>query len=294
MRAADIAMYHAKESGRNNYQFFTPSLNQVARSRLELGNRLHQALDRHEFELYYQPQVDLASCSVVAAEALTRWHKPGADLVSCGDFLKVAEDTGLISAIGEWALRQACRQLKHWRATGNADLRVAVNLSARQFRQPRFFEMVAQVLADCSLPGNALELEITESVLMLQDPETVLTLEKLFVLGVQLSVDDFGVGYSSLSYLQRFPIHALKIDRSFVEGIGRDANDTAIVNAVIAIAKSLHLRVVAEGVENIEQLAFLRERGCTAVQGYYFSQAVPADRLFDVVHTNSFSSLCAH
>jgi diguanylate cyclase (GGDEF)-like protein/PAS domain S-box-containing protein len=284
MRTADIAMYHAKERGRNNYQFFTSGLNDVARWRLEMATRLHQALERNEFELHYQPQVEIGSGKVLAAEALIRWHKSDAELISCGDFLKVAEETGIITDIGEWALRQACRQVKRWRANGRADMRVAVNLSPRQFRQPGFYDLIAGVLKENDLPGNALELEITESVLMLQDPDNILALERLFVLGVQLSVDDFGMGYSSLTYVQRFPIHALKIDRSFVNGIGRDPNDTAIVNAVIAMGKSLHLRVIAEGVENDEQLAFLEEQQCTAVQGYYFSHALPPEQLDEILN----------
>ena len=237
--------------------------------------------------------MELGTGTIVSAEALLRWQQPDTTLLAPDKFLKVAEETGLILPIGEWTLRQACRQVKQWRNNGHPDLRVAVNLSPQQFHQPHFFDVVAKVLEECDLPGQALELEITENTLMLQNTENVLTLEKLFVLGVQISVDDFGMGYSSFAYLQRFPIHALKIDRSFVGGIGQNRNDTAIVTAVIARGQSLDLRVAAEGVETQSQLSFLKEHHCTAVQGYYCSKALTVDRLTDVLHKGGKSACTA-
>ncbi len=277
MRAADTAMYHAKERGRDNYQFFTPRLNEAAQRRLTIANRLHQAIQRHEFLLYYQPQVDLVSGRVSAAEALLRWKQANNEIVLPNEFIHIAEDSGLIVPLGEWVLRQACEQLQRWRGAGHPDLRIAVNLSPHQFRRPGFPEFAARTLKEFGLPATALDLEITEGILMMQSQENLANLEQLARMGVYLAVDDFGTGYSSLAYLQRFPIHALKIDQSFVDGIGEDPNDTTIVNAIIAMAESLNLKVVAEGVESAKQMVFLKAHGCFAVQGFYFSPAVPAD-----------------
>jgi len=276
MRAADTAMYAAKEKGRDNYQFFTPGLNEAAQRRLTIANRLHHALQREEFVLYYQPQVDLLSGHVSAAEALIRWQQPDKELILPDEFVHVAEDSGLIVALGEWVLRQACEQLRRWRAAGYPDMRVSVNLSPHQIRRAGFPDLVAQILRETELPPAALEMEITETVLMMQSQENVAALEQLARMGVRLAVDDFGTGYSSLAYLRRFPVHALKIDQSFVDGIGKDANDVYIVSAIIAMARSLNLKVVAEGVETAEQVAFLKQHGCAAAQGFYFSRAVSA------------------
>ncbi|HKQ30252.1 MAG TPA: EAL domain-containing protein, partial [Burkholderiales bacterium] len=288
MRAADIAMYDSKERGRNQYQFFAPHLNEAAHARLELANRLHNALRRNELVLHYQPQVELANNTVQSVEALLRWRQPNGALVSWGEFANIAEETGLILQVGEWTLREACRQLRKWNMRNRSDMRIAVNVSPRQFRQAGFQELVAQVLAETDVPGEALELEITESVLMLQSPELIKTMEGLIALGVCLSIDDFGVGYSNLAYLRRFPIRSLKIDRSFIEGIGEDPNDTAIVTAIVAMARGLRLRVVAEGVEREEQVTFLEANGCDAVQGFYFSKPVPAEKLLDVLDGTRF------
>ncbi len=277
MRNADSAMYHAKDKGRSNYQFFTPLLNEAVQRRLVIANRLRQALAHCEFLLYYQPQVDLETGRIFSAEALLRWRYPGAEPIGSSEFIPVAEETGLILAMGEWALREACEQLKRWRATGHPDLRIAVNLSVRQFHQAGFQDLAAHILDDSGLPAAALDLEITESLLMLKTPENLNIMKGLSGMGVELSVDDFGTGYSSLSYLQRFPISTLKIDQSFVSGIGRDENDTAIVTAILAMAQSLHLKVIAEGVENIRQEAFLKSHGCQAAQGFYYSAPVSAD-----------------
>jgi diguanylate cyclase (GGDEF)-like protein/PAS domain S-box-containing protein len=277
MRAADAAMYHAKENGRNNYQFFTARLNEASRRRLQIANYMHQALEQHEFKLYYQPQVDMQSGRIVAAEALIRWWQPQLGFVATGEFIKVAEETGLIVPIGDWVLHEGCADLRHWYDAGFTQLRLTVNLSPQQFRRPGFVETTARVLEENHLPASALGLEITESVLMMQSEENLAILRRLAEMGIHIAVDDFGVGYSSLSYLQRFPFHTLKIDRSFVNGIGHDSNDAALVMAVIAMTRNLHLEVVGEGVENADQAAFLREHGCTVAQGYHFGEAIAAE-----------------
>jgi diguanylate cyclase (GGDEF)-like protein len=277
MRAADTALYHAKERGRDNYQFFMPALNEAAQQRLSILNRLHTALDREEFVLHYQPLIDLTTGRAGAVEALVRWRQPDGGLMFPGQFIKAAEDGGLIVALGEWVLRAACGQLKQWRDAGQSALCMSVNLSPRQLQRPGFHELVRGVLRDTGLPPEALQLEITESSIMLESHENLATLEQLATMGVTLAVDDFGTGYSSLAYLKRLPIRTLKIDRSFVSGIGDDPNDTAIVAAIISMAHSLGLKVVAEGVETAAQEAFLKAHGCLAVQGYYYSRPVPPE-----------------
>ena len=277
MRAADTAMYHAKDKGRSNYQFFTPLLNQAVQRRMAIANRLRQALATCDFLLHYQPQMDLESGRIFSAEALLRWRHPGREPIGSSEFIPIAEETGLIVPIGAWALREACEQLKRWRMTGHPNLRIAVNLSAQQFHHAGFQELAARILAESGLPAGALDLEITESLLLPKDPENLAIMKGLSGMGVELSVDDFGTGYSSLAYLQRFPINALKIDQSFISGIGHDHNDMAIVTAILAMAQSLHIKVVAEGVENIIQENFLKAHGCNAAQGYYYSAPVSAE-----------------
>ncbi|WP_147375679.1 EAL domain-containing protein [Noviherbaspirillum cavernae] len=277
MRTADTAMYHAKEKGRGNYQFFTPALNKAAQRRLALTNSLRRALVRDEFEVHYQPQVDLESGQIISAEALLRWTKAGKHAVGCNEFITIAEETGLILQIGDWVLRQACRQLKQWHTLGHTDMAIAVNLSPRQFYQPNFHGRISDILDEAGLAPSSLDLEITEGVLMQRSDDNVSTLQHLSDMGIKLSVDDFGTGYSSLAYLQRFPVDALKIDRSFVSGIGQDRNDTTLVTAIIAMAHSLRLKVLAEGVETPEQIRFLLAQGCRSAQGYYYSVPVSAE-----------------
>jgi diguanylate cyclase (GGDEF)-like protein/PAS domain S-box-containing protein len=286
MRAADTAMYHAKERGRDNYQFFMPALNEAAQRRLIVATRLHQALPQGEFVLHYQPLVRLDSRRFFAAEALVRWRQADGSLLLPGEFIKIAEETGIIVPLGEWALKEAVAELARWRKAGHPDLCVAVNLSPRQLRRSGFPDLVAGVLREAGLSAEALQLEITEGMLMLPSPEALAMLEELARMGVRLAVDDFGTRYSSLAYLQRFPIHALKIDQSFVGGIGRDANDTALVTAMIAMAQSLRLMVIAEGVETAEQAAFLKAKGCEAAQGFFYGKALPADALSQVLLAN--------
>ncbi|HEY0843980.1 MAG TPA: EAL domain-containing protein [Noviherbaspirillum sp.] len=280
LKNADTAMYRAKDAGRNNVQFYAHEMNSRALDRLKLESGLRRALERKEFTLHYQPQMDIASGRIVGVEALLRWEPPGQPMVFPGDFIPIAEETGLIVPMGEWVLREACTRRKTWHDTAMfGPLKMAVNLSARQFKQQDIVGMVSDVLKETGCCPEWLELEITESVVM-EDPEAAVdTLRKLSDMGVHLSIDDFGTGYSSLSYLKRFPINSLKIDRSFVRDITTDADDAAIAKAVIALAHSLKLSVIAEGVETAEQLDFLREQRCDQMQGYYLSRPLDIAKL---------------
>ena len=277
MRNADTAMYYAKQMGRNNYQFFTQAMNDAAQQRLVIENDLRHAIERDEFILHYQPQLDLKTGAIVGFEALVRWLHPQRGTVSPSVFITAAEETGLIGPLGEWVLRQACSEARAWRNEGHPELQVSVNCSAQQFQRDGFVETVNLVLRETGLPAACLELEITESVIVQHSEEVIARFGALDAMGVRISIDDFGTGYSSLSYLKRFAIHQLKIDQSFVRDISSDPDDAAIVSAIIAISHSLGLKVVAEGVETAEQLAFLKSLGCDGAQGYYFSRPVPAD-----------------
>jgi len=283
MRAADTAMNHAKERERGRYHFFTQALNQAAQQRLALENNFRQAVAKGEFMLHYQPQVDMANGRIFSCEALLRWRQQGSAPISCPDFISIAEETGLILPLGNWLLREACRQLKQWQDAGQPQLRIAVNLSPRQFYQPHFHDMIEMILDETGLAPASLDLEITESLLLQQSDEVLDILNRLNRMGIQLTVDDFGTGYSSLSYLQRFPVHALKIDQSFVRKIGHDRNATALVTAIIAMANSLELKVLAEGVETKQQVDFLLSHGCQTAQGFYYSEAVSADTLISLL-----------
>jgi diguanylate cyclase (GGDEF)-like protein/PAS domain S-box-containing protein len=283
LRAADTAMYHAKEKGRGALEFFTPALTASVQHRTNLAALLHGAQTRSEMYLQYQPQVDIDSGRILGAEALMRWQRPDRGTIAPAEFIPLAEDTGLIHGLGEWALREACAQGKRWHDAGHADLTVAVNLSVRQLSDARINERVEMALEDTGFPAWALELEITENLLMRPTDEILRVLHKFTDLGIRLTVDDFGTGYSSLSYLQRFPIQALKIDRAFVHRIGLGAHDDAIVGAIIALANSLQLRVLAEGVETAAQMEFLRERGCRAAQGYFYSWPVDREQFMELL-----------
>jgi diguanylate cyclase (GGDEF)-like protein len=273
---ADTAMYLAKREGGSTYQFYTPEMKAQVLARLDLETRLRGAAERGDLRLEYQPQVDLASGRIVGFETLARWQDPELGVIAPQRFIPVAEETDLVERIGEWALAAACRQNKAWQDAGLPPLRAAVNVSARHFRHG-VEKTVARVLAETGLDSRYLELEITESSVMECTPESIDTLQKLRALGVRLSIDDFGTGYSSMSYLKRLPIAALKIDRSFVRDIALDSDSQAIVQAIIAMAHSLKLKVIAEGVETAEQLANLRQRGCDQVQGYVFSRPLSAE-----------------
>jgi diguanylate cyclase (GGDEF)-like protein/PAS domain S-box-containing protein len=273
---ADIAMYRAKKLGRNNFQFYTPAMNEESLERVRIESALRNALERNEFVLHYQPQVDLKTGQIVGMEALIRWKHPELGMVPPNRFIGVAEDTGLIVPIGAWVMRTACLQNKAWQDAGLGRLRVAVNLSARQFSATELLPGIEQVLEDTGLDPSCLELELTESLFMSDVTPAVDLLHRMKSLGVKLSIDDFGTGYSSFSYLSRFPIDVLKIDRSFVNDITHDANDAAIVASIITLAHNLRLSVIAEGVETAEQLDYLRHQGCDEMQGYYFSRPLPA------------------
>jgi len=276
LKNADAAMYRAKELGRNNAQYYAAEMNVRAMERLMLENSLYHALERNEFLLNYQPQVDLRTGEIVGMEALVRWQHPDLGLVSPARFIPVAEDSGLIVPLGEWVLRTACAQNKAWQRAGLKPISVAVNLSARQFRQPNLVEMVAGILSETGLDPTHLDLEVTESLVMQNVEATIVTLGRLKAMGIKLSIDDFGTGYSSLNYLKRFPIHTLKIDQTFVRDITTDPSDAAIAKTIIAMAHELGLMVIAEGVETEEQKSFLRLHRCDEMQGYLFSRPVPA------------------
>ncbi|MFC5302416.1 EAL and GGDEF domain-containing protein [Azospira restricta] len=279
MKNADTAMYTAKNRGRNNFQFFSPAMNDLASRFFRLEQRLRRAVERNEFVLHFQPQVDVAQRRVCGVEALVRWQDPEAGLVPPAEFIPVAEETGLILELGEWVLRGACRQIRAWHDAGWPQVPVAVNLSPRQFQQSDLVERVRAILAETGVPPAMLELEITESSLMHSVEEALAQVQALADMGVRLAIDDFGTGYSSLAYLKRFPVSRLKIDRSFVRDLCDDRDDAAIVASIIGLARSLALEVVAEGVETAPQLAALRDEGCRHCQGYLFSKPRPAEEV---------------
>ncbi|MFZ0470463.1 MAG: EAL domain-containing protein, partial [Thiogranum sp.] len=277
MQNADTAMFHAKAGGRNNYQFFRAEMNVRAVRRLAVESSLRRALKEGEFLLHYQPQIDLASGAMIGAEALIRWRDPDLGLVYPGQFVPIAEECGLIVPIGSWVLREACRQVRAWLDAGLRAVPVSVNISAVEFRHKGFVDGVALILQETGLAPGYLELELTESILMHDAESSTSVLAALKAMGVRLAIDDFGTGYSSLSYLKRFPIDTLKIDQSFVRDIVTDTDDATIVAAVIGMGKNLKQRVIAEGVETPEQLAFLRTQQCDEGQGFHFSHSLPAD-----------------
>jgi len=280
LRDADLAMYHAKGKGKARYEIFDKSMNAPAQERMDLELDLRNAVARGEFVLHYQPILELPTGRIVEMEALVRWKHPRRGLLFPGDFIGLSEETGLIVPLGRWVLHEACRQTRQWQlATPGLSLAISVNLSARQLQQPGLVEEIAAALRDTRLDPSALRLEITETVVMHDAPATLAKLEALKALGVQLAIDDFGTGYSSLGYLKRFPVDTLKIDRSFVKGIGQNVEDSAIVRAVITVAKSLGLAVTAEGIESADQLEHLRSLGCDHGQGYYFAKPMSSDRV---------------
>lgn len=277
LKNADAAMYHAKEQGKNNYQFYSEEMNTRVFERMALETSLHRAIRQQEFLLYYQPRVDLRTGRISGVEALVRWNHPEMGLVSPARFIPLAEETGLIVPIGEWVLRTACAQNKAWQEAGLPPLRMAVNLSARQFRQENLIQMVADVLAETGLDPRWLELELTESLLMERAEQSVSILRSLADMGIDIAVDDFGTGYSSLGYLKRFPITNLKIDQSFIRDIASDPDDAILVRTIITMAHGLGMKTVGEGVESLEQVDFLCRHGCEEVQGYYFSRPLTAE-----------------
>lgn len=289
LKHADIAMYKAKEGGKNNYQYYTEGMNATAVNFLLLENDLRRAIEQEQLALYYQPQIDFQSGSLVGLEALVRWNHPERGLVSPVNFIPLAEETGLIVPLGEWVLRAACRQQMAWIEAGYFVGKVAVNISPRQFRQKNFPQKVASILADAGLPAKYLELEITESSAMEHAGETINQLNELNRMGLSLAIDDFGTGYSSLAYLKRFPIHKLKIDRSFINEVHVDQSDSAIAKSIIGMAHNMMLNVVAEGVENEAQSQWLSEQGCDYGQGFLFAKPIPAENLASFFHEGNFS-----
>jgi diguanylate cyclase (GGDEF)-like protein len=275
IKNADTAMYRAKAEGRNNAQFYTPAMNETGMEWIRLERKLRVAIEKEEFVLHYQPQIDLSTGKVIAVESLVRWQEPETGLIPPGGFIKMAEDTGLIVQIGEWVLRKSCMDCKRWHDMSLNRVHVSVNLSMRQFKREGFVATVAGVLEETGLPPEKLELELTESIIIEDADETVKKLQELKNMGVRLAIDDFGTGYSSLAYLKRMPLDVLKIDQSFVRDINVDEGDRAICAAVIRLAGSLGIKVVAEGVETTEQLGLLKELDCGYIQGYLVTKPVP-------------------
>ena len=285
LKNADTAMYHAKEYGRDNYQFFRPDMGLQAVERQSLEGRLRYALERRQLLLHYQPMINLKTGAITSVEALVRWQHPERGLLLPGQFLTIAEDTGMIVAIGQWVLREACWQTREWLDAGLLGVPVAVNISSLEFRSAPFLEGIQGALKNARLDPRYLQLELTETVLMRHAESTACALDQLKAIGVRLAVDDFGTGYSSLSYLTRFPIDAVKVDQSFVRDIMASTDDAIVVSAVISMGKSLKHRVIAEGVETPEQLAFLQAHGCDEGQGYYFSRPLVAQQFAKLLET---------
>jgi len=284
---ADVAMYRAKEQKGNSFQFYAPEMHSRIRERLALESNMRYALERQEFFLMYQPQIDSRTKRVSGMEALIRWNHPEMGMISPAKFIPLTEDTGLIVPIGEWVIRTACEQLKAFQNAGLQNLTVAVNLSSRQFREDNLIPSIAGILQETGLAGECLELELTESILMNNSQEIIATLRELKKMGIRLAIDDFGTGYSSLSYLKRFPLDKLKIDQSFVKDISIGGGDAAIVKAIINMGHSLNLGVIAEGVETEEQLDFLTAHDCHDVQGYYYSKPLTAEEFKSFVERHN-------
>ncbi len=290
LKNAEAAMNRAKELGINNYQHYMPTMNARAFEQLTLEHNLRKALKKDQFLVYYQPQIDLRTQKIIGAEALVRWQHPELGMISPAQFIPIAEETGLILPLGEWVLRTACQQAKKWHDQLGTRFIISVNLSSRQFQQQDLVSTVHRSLQDTKLPPELLELEITETLGMKNPELTLKTLHELKAMGIHIAIDDFGTGYSSLSYLKKFPIDTLKIDRSFVSDINGDSNDGAIVVAVIALAHSLKLKVIAEGVETPEQASYLLNHGCERIQGYIFSPPVPAQDFESLIKKNLLQS----
>jgi EAL domain-containing protein (putative c-di-GMP-specific phosphodiesterase class I) len=286
MKNADIAMYRAKDEGKNTYQFYSQEMNLHSFRRMALETSLRRGLERNEFFLHYQAKLDLRKSLITGVEALVRWQHPDLGVIPPAQFIPLAEETGLIVPIGNWVLNTACMQNVAWQRKGFPPLRIAVNLSARQFVDDNLVVDIAEALKKSGMRADLLELELTESMVMQHTERAGKVLAAIKQLGVRVAIDDFGVGYSSLANLKRFPIDTLKVDRSFLRDIPLDTEDKAITQAIIAMGKSLNLTVVAEGVETLEQETFLREHGCDETQGYYFSGPIASDEFADLLRRN--------
>ncbi|MBD2251842.1 putative bifunctional diguanylate cyclase/phosphodiesterase [Nostoc parmelioides] len=283
LQQAHVALYQAKQQGRSQHQFYSPEINAQLQERLALENELYGALQRNEIVVYYQPIIDLQTKQITAVEALVRWQHPTRGLVSPAKFIPIAEANGLIVEIGEWVLRTACTQNRVWQLAGFTPMRMSVNLSARQFEESNLVDLVGEIIQGSGLHPSYLELEVTESSLMTDIQRSVTILKQLRELGIWLALDDFGTGYSSLNYLKRFPVNMLKIDRSFVQDVCSNPDSAAVTNAIIALAKSLQLKITAEGIETQQQLSYLQKRGCQEGQGYYFGIPAPADEITEIL-----------
>ncbi len=291
LKNADSAMYEAKYSGRNSYKFYSSGMNKNTQHKLELINDLHKALEANQLKLHYQPIIDLQSGSIVGTEALLRWHHPKKGLISPQEFIPIAEETGLILPIGEWVLRNACLQNVSWQQEKLPPIYIAINLSGQQFRKRDITNIVSNILNETKMDAKYLNIELTESVIMENSQIYLNSMLELKELGVNLVIDDFGTGYSSLSYLKLFPVDKLKVDRSFVSGLPENADDAAIVRAILAMATQLNLTVIAEGVETMEQFSFLQNESCSMCQGFLFSQAVPSQDFAAMLKKNKFKNL---
>ncbi len=289
IKSADTALFHAKSQGRNNYQFYSEKMNMLTLERISMQSDLRKAIEREELEVHYQPQVDIGTGLVTGMEALMRWKHPARGWIPPAQFIPLAEESGVIVQLGEWMMKTVCAQMKVWQMAGllNETQRISVNVSPRQFREGDFSKMIEKILGETALSANRLELEMTESMLMQNTESTLDMLTHLKQLGVKLSLDDFGTGYSSLSYLKRFPLDVLKIDQSFVRDITADSNDAAIVAAIIAMARSLKLKVIAEGVETPDQFSHLKDQGCHGFQGFYFSEPLPGEGMTQLFQSTS-------
>jgi len=285
-------MHFAKSQGRNNYQFYSKEMNSRALERLAIESKLRRAIERNEFELHYQPKLDLRTDTVTGVEALIRWRHPELGLIPPLEFIPIAEESGLIISIGEWVLQEAVRQIREWKLEGLPELHVAVNIAGPHLKETGFTGFVHRALEDANVSPSLLELEVTESMLMDDRTTTFATMSTLKHMGLRLSIDDFGTGYSSLAYLKRFPVHALKVDRPIVKDMPHAEDDAAITSAIIPMARSLRLEVIAEGVETMEQLNYVNMRHCDYVQGYLISRPVPAPALAKLVRDRLAGKVC--
>lgn len=285
---ADVAMYQAKKYGGNNFQYYSESMNKSAFERFTVENKLRKALDRNEFMMFYQPQIDISTGKMIGVEALIRWLQPDLVLVRPGEFIPIAEQTGLIIPMGEWVLRTVCAESRVWQKAGLKPIRTTVNVSSIQFRQNNFVERISQILSDTSLDPKYLQLELTESAVMEDSQNAIEKLHSLQAMGIQIAIDDFGTGYSSMNYLKRLPLSTLKIDYSFIKDLATSSVDQSIVNAIVALAHNFNLTVIAEGVETREQLGFLRDCGCEGVQGFLICPPVNSEILSEFVKKEKF------
>jgi len=290
IKHADIAMYHAKAQGKNNFQFYAEDLNEAIADRIERENDLREAIEQQQLEVYFQPQINLPKRDIYGLEALVRWKHPEKGMIPPINFIPLAEDTGMIIELGQWVMRESCRIAKQWLDLELLDFRISVNVSSIQFERQDVAQLIFDSLNEFALPANFLTIELTESAIMSHQDETLLTLDKIKKMGVKVSLDDFGTGYSSLSYLRSFPVDTLKIDRQFIIEAQSEPEVRSIISAIIQMAHALKLDVVAEGVEDDDQLQYLESIGCDVIQGYYFSKPLPQEQALAFIKNNAFNT----